>query len=361
MDTRILKKKFTTSVLLSALCIALLYLFLDYPWAALYVHVERHPGLTEDDIRMFSRNAINNTLVIIPSNHGMLHWVENLLCSLEPTDFDASMIVFWALDENTKVYMTDRNRTAYHNPAFFATSANENRHGDTAAYKRMMLERPKFYIDVLSAGFNILMLDADTIYWQSPLSILPDVSESVDVVYSTDSREFYQDHNAFQDARRRGPYVPPICNGIFWMRSSVRTIALWTEMLQIFDRSWLWRPKGFRDDQRGMDVLLNDGRGQVVPPYPDGVDSSIVPTSPNAKSELGVKVQLLDQTQVVNGHLLMNRNVVYMENLANLRESRRDRIAAHFNWWTEELSKEEGAERLGLYLLDENGRCRKRE
>ncbi|EME47681.1 hypothetical protein DOTSEDRAFT_77920 [Dothistroma septosporum NZE10] len=358
---RILRKKFTTLVLISALCIGLVYVSLDYAWTAPFFRVERQSGLDEDDIRMFAKHAINGTLVIVPSNHGMLHWVENLLCSLEFTSFDTSKIIFWALDSDTKSYMTSNNRTAYHNPAFFATSNNENRKGNTAAYNRMMLERPKFYLDVLSVGLHILMLDADIVFWQSPLSMIPSTpQEDVDIIYSTDAREFYQDHNAFDDERRRGPYIPPICNGIFWMRSSAKTIALWSEMLEIFHKPWLWRPRGFQDDQRGMDVLLNDGRGQVMPPYPDGIEEGIVPTSPDAKSELGVNVQLLDQTEVVNGHLLMNRNVQYMKNLAKLRESGRDRIAAHFNWWTEELTKEEGAKRLGLYLLDDNGRCRGR-
>ena len=225
----------------------------------------------------------------------------------------------------------------------------------------MMLERPKFYLDVLAEGFDFLMLDADTVFWQSPLTLLPDVENSVDVVYSTDAREFYQEHDAFLDERRRGPYVPPVCNGIFWMRSSARTIALWSEMLEVFGRGWWWRPRGFLDDQRGMDVLLNDGRGQVVAPYPGGIEGRSVPMSPGAKDELGVKVQLLDQTQVVNGHLLMNRNKAYEENVVKLRERGRDRIAAHFNWWTEKLTKEEGAKQLWMYLLDENGRCRKHQ
>ena len=70
----------------------------------------------------------------------------------------------------------------------------------------MMKERPKFFINILSAGFNILMLDADTVFWQSPLLLMPQRddgnSSSVDIVFSTDAREFYQTHDAFEDARR---------------------------------------------------------------------------------------------------------------------------------------------------------------
>lgn len=344
---------FRTLTILGIACLLIIYL-----WPLESINPPRIPGLQGKALETFRSNAINNTVVIVPVNTGMFFWAENLVCSLRSTSFNSTKIVFWALDSNAEKLLTSKGRAAYHDPTLFSTSLNENLKGDTASYKRMMKERPKFFIDVLSSGFDILMLDADTVFWQSPLSIIPEDNSEVDVVFSTDSREFYQDHDAFQDERRRGPYVPPICNGIFWMRSSPQTITLWSEMLAVFQswRSYISLGK-FQDDQRGMDVLLNDGRARLVGPLPIGINVEDVPSSPRRSTEKALNVRLLDQTNVVNGHLLMNRNGRYAANLAILKNGGQDRLAAHFNWWTEEVSKKDGAEQLSMLLADEHGRC----
>jgi hypothetical protein len=352
-------KRLQLLCLVSISCLTLTYLSLT-PTAT-----PPRSSLSPETLALFHTHALNNTLIIIPTNTGHLPWTQNLLCSLTRAHFNTSTLIFWALDAAVHTTLATHGHATYHNPALFASAANENAHGDTRAYKRMMRERPTFYRDVLSAGFDILMLDADTVFWQSPLSIRPtptDDDDDVDIVYSTDAREFYTPaHSAFEDPRRRGPYVPPICNGIFWMRSNARTVALWSEMWDVFNTPW-WRApfvrrRGFLDDQRGMDVLLNDGRAQLVGPFPDGIREEMVPKAPG-RGYPPLKVRILDQTQVVNGHLLLNRRKEYEERLGRLRERGEERIAAHFNWWTVETSKEEGVRELGLYFVDEEGRCR---
>lgn len=317
------------------------------------------PGIRPDDLETLSRKAINNTIVIVPVNSGMIHWAKNLLCSLSLTSFDTSKIVFWTLDQGAESALHGSYAT-YRDDSLFATSINENTHGNTAAYRRMMKERPKFFIDILSSGFDILMLDADTVFWQPPLLLVPENGSNVDAVFSTDAREFYQTHNAFLDSRRRGFRMPPICNGIFWMKASERTVALWTEMLAKFEARGLiawFRRLRFQDDQRGMDVLLNDGRARLVGPLPDGITKEMLPAEDDASGRQTLGVRLLDQTHVINGHLLRNRNAIYEENLARNRGLGKQRIAAHFNWNTKEATKEEGAKELDMFFLDDAGRC----
>ncbi|KXT00880.1 hypothetical protein AC578_976 [Pseudocercospora eumusae] len=358
MDLRsIFRRRYHILAVLAVLII--LYIYLSSWTSPAQDRNARFPGISSEFHHVFASHAINNTVIIVPVNTGMIYWVENMLCSLAETSFDVSRIVFWALDLPAQSKLVSKGRTAYHDPTLFATSDNENRHGDTAAYKRMMNERPKFYIDVLSSGFDMLMLDADTVFWQSPELIIPGLGrEDIDIVYSTDAREFYQVHNAFEDERRRGPYVPPICNGIFWMRSSNRTIALWSEILSTFQSplfgTFLGR-QGFQDDQRGMDVLLNDGRAQISEPYPDGITSDMIPESGRVQPYLNV--QLLDQTMVANGQLLMNRRDSYVEYLDKLKQQGKNRISAHFNWNTKEVSKEDGAKQLGMIFANEEGTC----
>lgn len=317
----------------------------------------RIPGLRPEDRATFASHAVNNTVVIVPANLGMMNWVDNLICSLRSTSFDPQSIVFWALDTDVQEVLAHRGFATYHDPSLYAVTSNENKHGNTAAYKKMMQERPKFYMDVLSTGFDILMLDADTVFWQSPLSIMPTTEERdlVDLVYSTDAREFYQVHDAFQDGFRRGPYIPPVCNGIFWMKSNPATMAIWSRMLEVFKSSWTMARLRFNDDQRGMDVILNDGRAQLVEPFPGGIKEA--PESPQSHPDLSLSVRLLDQTQVVSGHLLLNRQHEYEEFLADLRNSGKARIAAHFNWDAVDITKEDGAKQLGLMFIDANGKC----
>lgn len=326
------------------------------------VSAQRQHGLPSPARRLFSDRVVeNNTVVVVPVNTGMLHLSDNLLCSLKQTPFNTSSIVFWALDASAQSILQSRGYAAYHDPSLFSVSGNENTHGITKSYKRMMKDRPRFFIDVLTSGFDILMLDADTVFFQSPLSIVPspETYPSVDIVYSTDARAFYQEHNAFQDPRRRGSRMPPICNGIFWMKSSPRTIALWTEMLEIFSTPWPWgviRRWSAQDDQRAMDVLLNDGRAAVVGPFPEGITGEMLPEVERKRHELDVS--LLDQTSVANGHLLWNHRELYKRSLNALRRRGQDRLAAHFNWNTKEVSKEDGARALEMYFLDDDGGCK---
>ncbi|QUC20263.1 uncharacterized protein UV8b_04504 [Ustilaginoidea virens] len=321
---------------------------------------DRKYGLPQNEIDVFASHAINNTVVIVPVNTGMMHLVENMICSLTTTRFDPSSIVFWALDKGAKLALDRKGLASYRDPSLYSTSGNSNRHGNTEQYHRMMRERPKFFLDVLSSGYDMLIVDADTVFWQSPLLLVPSEADKkmVDIVYSTDAREFYTEHDAFHDERRRGALMPPICNGLFWMKSNKNTVALWTEMLGVFEAPWwiqgIYRARFFQDDQRGIDVMLNDGRAKVVGPLPEGITKDKLPAADKAV----LNVRLLDQTAVVNGQLLMFRAKTYQDKLDQLRAAGKDRIAAHMNWDTSVITKEDGARKKNIYFLDDDGKCR---
>ncbi|KHO01499.1 uncharacterized protein MAM_00500 [Metarhizium album ARSEF 1941] len=346
-----------------AILICVVYFFYLAPIAKSSTSIQPSRGIPTPDLQTFKSHAINNTVVIVPVNTGMLHLVENLLCSLSATSFDPNSIVFWALDEGAQATLRGRGFATYRDASLWAESGNLNAHGNSPAYHRMMRQRPRFYMDFLSTGHDLLMIDADLVFWQSPLVIMPQNDtdrEAVDMVYSTDAREFYTSHDAFHDEYRRGSLVPPICNGLFWMKSNNETISLWSEMLQVFeDSSWMtkiYRDRVFQDDQRGMDVLLNDGRAGLVGPLPSGITEDMMPESNREKRRLNVR--LLDQTQVVNGQLFMFRENTYAESLKQLRGEGKDRIAVHMNWNTEIITKEEGARKKKIFFIDDNGRCK---
>ena len=316
---------------------------------------------TQSEIDMFASHAVNNTLIIVPVNTGMLPFAINLVCSLEAIDFDISTLIFWALDEGAEDYLQKKGHTTYRDPSLFYVSEDSNQHGNTDDYSKMMRERPKFFIKVLSSGFDLLMMDVDIVFYQTPLLLIPATSglEHIDVVYSTDARDFYTDVDPFDDPYRRGSLIPPICNGLFWMKASDETIKLWTQMEKVFEdespQSVRFQWKGFQDDQRGMDVMLNDGRANLVKPFPSGIKEEDIPRS---YVEPTLNMTLLDQTQVVNGHLFIEKRHRYEERLREIRQMGFDRIATHMNWNTGDLTKEQGAKERGLYLLDEWGNCK---
>ena len=339
-------------------CFTFYYLYIAQPATS----NSQTSRLTLNDFHTFATHAINNTVVVVPVNTGMLHLAENLLCSLSAISFNTTAIVFWALDDGAKTILDGKGYATYRDASLFSASGNENIHGVTAAYRRMMLQRPLFFRDILSSGFDVLMLDADIVFWQSPLVIVPqDVDrDSIDMVYSTDAREFYTEHDAFEDNGRRGSLIPPICNGMFWMKSSEETVSIWSEMLAVFEAPWwktgLYRYFWFQDDQRGVDMLLNDGRAKLVAPFPRGITQDMIPNSHDNKTRLSVR--LLDQTQVVNGQLFMFRETSYHENLVQMRAEGEDRISVHMNWNTHVISKTDGAKKKYIYYLDDNGNCK---
>ncbi|KAK8200999.1 hypothetical protein M8818_006319 [Zalaria obscura] len=319
--------------------------------------ISLHVSNIDADVnRTLVGRAVNNTLVVVPVNTGMLYWADNLLCSLQRTDFDSNQVLFWALDARAKTLLEAQGRATYFDASLLSVATNANRNGDTRDYRKMMRERPKFFVDVLSAGYDILMIDADTVWFQSPL-VLRD--ESVDAVFSTDAREFYQDHDAFRDAWRRGDRIPPVCAGVFWMKASAKTVRLYQDMLAVFNgglRTLALRLLFFQDDQRGLDVLLNDGRTRLVEPLPRGITADMLKGRYRDHAEM--RVRLLDQTEVVNGHLLKNRPRRYQESLANLRSEGEDRIAVHLNWNPRDVTKEDGSKEMGFWLLDDGGDCK---
>lgn len=322
----------------------------------------RKPGIRARDLHIFQQNAINNTVVVVPVNSGMMHFTDNLLCSLEQADFNTSSIVFWALDDGAAETLHDRGFAMYRDRSLWSTSKDANNNGNTAEYQKMMRQRPLFYVDVLASGFDLLMIDVDIVFWQSPLAIVPQGADrdTISIVYTTDAREFYTEHDAFADDYRRGSLMPPVCNGMFWMKSTRDTISIWQEMLLIFEAPWwrmgLFRSWYFQDDQRGVDVLLNDGRAELVAPFPEGITADMVP---NAGGQARLKVRLVDQAMAINGHLLLDRRETYDRSLAKLRETGRDRLMAHMNWNTEFTTKLDGAKKTGLYFLNEHGKCAK--
>ena len=310
-------------------------------------------GNTYESLRQY---AINNTVIIVPVNKGMLIFAENMICSLKKINFSPKEVVFWTLDEEVGRPLRSWGLNTFHDPSLFGVSEYVGFDYTSPQFGRMMTERPKFFINVLSVGLDLLFLDADIIFYDDPFTI---VDQSVDLTIGSDSRDFFgPDKNPFQDPRGKGDFMPPVCAGTFWMKSNEKTITLFQIMILVFkdDPSVAYlRDKGFSDDQRGLDVLLNDGRANLVEPLPEGITMDMLDDKHSDKAEL--KVRILDQARVASGHLFLNEHDEYEEHLATLERKGGKKLAIHLNWNTVFKPKIEGAKEMNIWQLTDDGKC----
>lgn len=305
--------------------------------------------------------AVNNTVIIVPINQKMLPFAENMICSLRKINFDPKHVVFWTLGDEVGTTLRDWGLNTFHDPSLYGTTNFTGLSYDSEEFKHMMLERPKFFKRFLSTGLDILFLDTDIIFYDDPFKL---VDQSVDLIIGSDSREFFGPRGTagepFGDLDRLGDIVPPVCAGSFWMKSNKHTIKLFQIMEDVFegDPSVVHlRDKGLTDDQRGFDVLLNDGRARLVQPFPDGFtfDSQLVVNSDLEASKLDVRIY--DQALMASGHLFLNHHEQYLEYLARLNRRGVEKVAIHLNWYTGDLPKIEGAKKMGIWQLGDDGQC----
>lgn len=305
--------------------------------------------------------AVNNTVIVVPINQQMLPFAENMVCSLRKINFDTKHLVFWTLGEEVGTTLRDQGLNTFHDPSLYGTTNFTGLSYTSDEFKHMMLERPKFFQRFLATGLDILFLDTDIIFYDNPFKL---VDQSVDLIIGSDSREFFGPRGTvgdpFDDPTRLGDVVPPVCAGTFWMKSNKHTIKPFQIMQDVFegDPSVIHlRDKGLIDDQRGFDVLLNDGRARLVQPFPDGFtfDSQLVVDSDLESSKLDVRIY--DQALVASGHLFRNRHEQYQEYLERLKRRGVEKVAIHLNWYTGDTPKIEGAKEMDIWQLGDNGQC----
>ncbi|KAI9344386.1 hypothetical protein BDR26DRAFT_932855 [Obelidium mucronatum] len=222
----------------------------------------------------------------------------NLLCSLAknaPQAMDS--LVVWATDAVAAAALVSLQQTTYANNSFAiyfdATidlpPAKADYNHNPSHFFKLMDARNLFFEHLLGTlKLDFIFTDLDVVFSSDPFDDLnlpfgvsaktveeikkihkipsnaneagPDAltslssSESVsldlvwkslpDVVYSTDSRDFF--HNLY-DPYEGNPRIPPICGGFFYIRANDRTHAMWSYIrLQNLNDQW------------GMDQLLNN-------------------------------------------------------------------------------------------------------
>ena len=300
--------------------------------------------------------AVNNTVMIVPVNKGMLQYAENMLCSLQKTNFDLQNMVFWTLDNEVGEILQTRGFNTFYDPSIFGVADFVGING-REHFEHMMIERPKFFINVLSIGLDFLFLDTEIVFFDDPMTI---IDPFVDLVIGSDGRAFFGPaHNPFKDPYSKGNAMPPVCAGSFWIKSNEDTVAMWEVMKLVFqgDLSVRYlRDAGISNDQYGLDVLLNEGRAKLVEPFPEGITADML--NGTDFSDARLRVRMMNQALFASGHQFMEIHEDYEQALAILEAKGRKKLAIHFNWNGGTTTKIDGAKRMGLWYLDDDQECK---
>ncbi|KND04422.1 uncharacterized protein SPPG_00151 [Spizellomyces punctatus DAOM BR117] len=298
---------------------------------------------------IWTNDAGNGTLeefvMIIPANKGMLSMAYNLLCSLRRVGSDAVPVI-WALDmEAVRDLASYRQRHSlrfgiYHDPNLFSVSSFEA--GGSDNYWRMMSQRPNFFLTMLrDTKLGVLFVDADIVFYSDPWDIVRK-SRGADVVITTDARDFY---DLLEDPYEGQPRVPRICAGLFGVRANQQTVRIYEIMAEQMKA-------GASNDQYALDWILNYSFNSVlVPPIPAGLG---LPPDPNHDPSLpSLSVQLLSQTTYINGALYVPHRETEYERRVQMDGGRRGAIHGNW-WWTDKFSD---FRNYGLWLLGESEKC----
>jgi hypothetical protein len=114
-------------------------------------------GQRDECIReIVSEVAIDNTVVIVPVGISFLPLANNLRCSLQRVGIEN--IVHWALDKEAHLLLIERDYISFYNPEI-----QEGIPEKDAMLRKVFRAKPKVLLKILSAGYNIWYLDADTV------------------------------------------------------------------------------------------------------------------------------------------------------------------------------------------------------
>ncbi|KAI9004807.1 nucleotide-diphospho-sugar transferase-domain-containing protein [Gaertneriomyces semiglobifer] len=299
-------------------------------------------------IRYLARTvAINDTLVLIPTNDKFVDQALNLECSL--IRHNRPNILFWALDFDAHIQLRALGRRTYYNPALYGTNQAVRYHAPD--YNRMMRERPKVWQWFLEAGVSFLWMDADEsalgdpfapLKWDADIEVQVDGFENVLLHVNADS-------NSTFPVPGWGP-----CAGLFFLRPTAASITLMQSL-----RELMLTNQNLEDQQALAHVLLNRNRTFVLQAPPAHNTSP----SPEQAREKGLFIaRYVDPGKWVNGHP-MREKIIYLDKEGKWYYHPRDGqrtfidkpIVVHVNGLGQ---KKQFLQGLRAWFLDETNRCR---
>ena len=132
---------------------------------------------------LISGLALNNTIIIAPTNTGYIELALNFNCRMRT--LGVTNVLYWALDDTAAEILREYRMPVYHNPNFVSISTKEYYHSED--FIEMMYDRPQFWRMVMKTGFDMLFLDVDNVIIKNPLN---DIIGDADLESQVDEIEF---------------------------------------------------------------------------------------------------------------------------------------------------------------------------
>lgn len=240
--------------------------------------------------------------IVVPFNAAWLKVAIHVDCSLKAAGVDK--VFYWALDEKAYSLGREYGLNTYYDNRFQTSSTEDHAEIMTASYTAMMRQRPRFWLDVLNAGYDMIFLDADISVLQSPVQYIQDKINRIrakgeivpDITMQVDERHLLSDSNEY--------YFTKGCAGFFYMRSTAGMKRVMQKLAHFLDRYaemtssdkysspsklWHW------NDQTGLMYLLDK---HALIKSPNGIW--------NENPYPWVRLEFFDQFDIMNGHMFFN-------------------------------------------------------
>lgn len=236
---------------------------------------------------LISGLALNNTIIIVPTNTAFARLAINFNCRMRTLGINN--VLHWALDESVAEILRNYEIPVYYNPTFFSSKEEEIYH--TENYIKMMAERPKFWKMVMKTGFNMLFLDVDNVILKNPLEELigdADLEAQIDEFALTSAENMYN--------------VPQMCGGAFFLKSNDRIL----KFLDRVEKALVDRVNGIVDDQDALNLVLrNHNYTRLINRFEKLSDGTEAPFGgyPNGPEDDRISARLIPVDNYMNGHI----------------------------------------------------------
>lgn len=163
------------------------------------------------------------TVVVMVSNFGQSHLLQNFVCAAQARNQDLSNIVVFATDPETKTLAEGLGLLAFYDKWNYGDIPSEaaGRYGDNK-FTAMMMAKVMCVQMVSSLGYNILFQDVDIIWYKNPIPY-----------FESDRPEVKEFDMLFQDdgghSTRYAPYSAN--SGFYYVRANPKTEHFFSSLL----------------------------------------------------------------------------------------------------------------------------------
>jgi hypothetical protein len=234
---------------------------------------------------LISGLALNNTIIIVPTNTAFIKVALNLNCRMRI--FGVNNVLYWALDDTAAKILREYRMTVYHNPNFASIATEENYHSEK--YLEMMYDRAQFWRMVVKTGFDMLFLDVDNIILRNPLN---DIVGDADLEAQVDEWNLTNALNVYHN--------PQMCGGVFFLKSNSRTL----KFLDRMEQAYFGSNEDIIDDQQALNfVIHNQKYARIINRFEKhGKDIPIGGYAEGPKDDR-ISVRFVPLETFMNGHI----------------------------------------------------------